>query len=142
MTKRIEVTDEMIKRFREAAGPYLGLPKPPSGALLSDDAIRAWKNEVARGILEKTLAPSAPAEPEIPVSEGMINAGDEVAACSFRMIRGSIVGIYRAMEAQRRKEESEQRLKAPKSDRFHRRATADISHTWKEVTPHRRKDDP
>lgn len=51
------ITDEMVRRFREAAGPYLGLPKAPAATLLSEDAIRAWKNEVARGILEKTLAP-------------------------------------------------------------------------------------
>lgn len=96
----VEVTDEMVERFRQVSGPYLGLPKPPSGALLSDQAIRAWKKEAARGILEKTLNPqTAPQEPEIVVTEEMLKTGVEV----FRAPRHqpepetSLAAAYRAM---------------------------------------------
>lgn len=108
MTSKIQIDDEMIRRFREAAGPYLGLPKPPCGALLSEEAIREWKKEVARGILEKTLAQAAPEEPEIPVSHGMMIAGLHAyndLRDAGEGVRGALLAAaYVAMEKARRKE--------------------------------------
>jgi len=101
-----EIDDEMVKRFRQVSGPYLGLPKPPGGALVSKEAISAWKNEIARGILEKTLNPPPKPEPEIEVSEGMIEAA-KIANPIWEWgpsITQRIKEIYRAMRVQEIKE--------------------------------------
>ena len=120
-----EIDDEMIRRFREASGPYLGLPKPPGGALVSDEAIRAWKKEVARGILEKTLNPPPKPEPEIEVSEGMQESGLSaywhpggtiVATGWNESARKQISGVYRAMESTRLKEAAYAAKSAPQFD--------------------------
>lgn len=95
MTK-IEVTDQLVERFCEAAAPYLELFKPPCGALISEDAVRAWKKEVARGILEKTLNPPPP-EPDITVTEEQLQAAWGFCRGQDASTAERLKNIYRAM---------------------------------------------
>lgn len=98
---KIEVTEEMVGRARDAR----------ANKLASLGLHTTWTDEgreAMRAALEAALNP--PAEPEIPVSDGMITIGMEV---PFPRLydtpahRTLVADIYRAMEFKRRQEARE-----------------------------------
>jgi hypothetical protein len=96
----------------------------------------AWSTEIlAREMLEAAL--STPPEPEIQVSPAMARIGGNFLHGTFPTggSPNTAASIYRAMEAQRRKEMAHPATSY--DDHQHKRATDGVNAPW----AHRRKDD-
>lgn len=134
---KIEITETLVERLMEAI--WQGVPGQTN--YFEVPSVRKELLRRTRKALEAALTP--PAEPEIPVSEGMLQAGLD-ALCHYSNESGRLWAdfmastispmIYRAMEAKRREEA---KITCGWSHRHRRKGDMPMT-----CTTHNRKDDP
>lgn len=131
MTSKIQITDEMVERAHAELSTVSIEPGVAHGGVTLGHS-----KECVRKALEAALNPP-PEEPDIPVSEGMLEAGYEASARGWNTMHLRNAAIYRAMKKARRKEEGQPTFPRGPFYSHSRKGEENCTRTG-----HRRKDDP